>query len=60
MQLIIKKPTLKTFLNQKLRIPQRINPTNLTSGVMTLQTTFKNKQIIEVHSEIKIRFEQKI
>jgi hypothetical protein len=60
MELLIKKPTVKAFLNQKFRVPQRTTPTNLRTGVVILENTFKNKRIIEVFTEINYRFEQRI
>ena len=52
MELYIKKPSLKTVLNRIVRIAQRVEITKLSTNAVTVKNVYKNKQIIDVSSQI--------
>jgi len=52
MILYVRKPTVKRTLNKALRITQRTEVTKLLTSTVTIRNVYKNKQIIEVSSNI--------
>lgn len=56
MEIQTRKPTLKRFLNKMFRIPQREKGTKLSSGVIVVVSTFKNKQIARTFVDVENRF----
>lgn len=48
--------TLKRFLNQKIRIPQRQKGTKLSSGAVVVVSVYKNKQVVQVFCDIESKF----
>ncbi len=55
-----KEPTLKRFINRKVRIPQRQNGTKLSTGAVAVISTYKNKQIVDVYFDVTSRFNRPI
>ena len=55
MELIIKKPSVKTSINRLLRRTQRVEITKLSTSTVTVKNVYKNKQIIDVSSSIMNR-----
>lgn len=50
------KPTLKRFINRRIRISQRETGTKLETGVVVVISVFKNKQVINVFTPTEQRF----
>ncbi len=60
MELIIKKPTLRTRINKFVRISQRVEITKVSENATVVIHKYKNKSVIEVASSIEQRFLNKI
>lgn len=60
MNLYTQTPTLKRFINTKIRKPKRQSSKKLTSGVQVAMFEFKNKTVIEVVIETKNVFNKPI
>lgn len=60
MQITTKKSSIRSGINKLLRMTQRTEITKLQTSTVTVRNVYKNKQIIEVSSNIFNRCNSRI